>query len=373
MNGTGNCMNKWDSWLDNELISQKILVENSNIKTLSINSNNQKIAVNYNTSGDKNISWVASLKNAYGPYARRELDLVGANCITKPIYSIGSKTLEVLLYMAGIEGGIFINNWLIATNIHTNNFDISTILDTIQQLKTNNPTNLPFIVRSLTHKLNSNLIKDLLDNDFLIIPTRQVWIIDNIGSVEWLSHKDVKRDIKLESDAIKNSDWIIARDFSEADWDRTVYLYNKLYREKYPEYNPAYTKEFFKAASLSGWMNLKGIRYHNENDLSGIVGVIERDNIYATPVLGYDTSKPQKLGLYRRLQLQAFNTTNSTGGILHCSGGAGLFKKQRGAISQVEFAAIYTKDMNALQLKSIKLLSKMLELIAVPYLEQHVL
>lgn len=344
-------------------------VRNVPSETLVLNINGSLMPVTLNLAGDPNTSWVASLLNSYGPYARAEVDLVGMPLITGWVSRFASKFAEYVFRLSGLQGGLYLNNWLVATNLYDASFNLTAILEARAVLQNVYPGD-PVIIRSLTPPLHQDLINELTRNEFLLIPTRQVWLLDQFSSATWRQHSDVKRDLALEKTG--GLEWVASSDFTEADYARAQELYDQLYRKKYPSFNPDYSKEFFRIGAESGWLTLTGLRKPG-GPLLGVVGIIRQGEWFATPVLGYDLTLPAKLGLYRRLMLHAFKTVEAQNGKLHCSGGAGNFKKQRGAYSAVEYAAVSCVGLSRGQRLALSAMSAFLSKFVVPYLKDRVL
>lgn len=360
----------WDNFLAQGLAPQR-LVDNVPLDTSIRVFNGQHLPVTLNLDGAADTSWVASLRNSYGPYARAETDIVGMTKVTGYCYRAASVFAESLLTLSGLRGGIFLNNWLLATNLYSNEFDIKTILEAREKLSTEYPRT-PLIVRSLTPELHAPLLDNLVREGFHLIPTRQVWLMDNLPSGAWRKHSDSKKDIALEHRSSGEGEWVSGELFTDEDFQRTIFLYNALYRKKYPHHNPAYNETFFRIAIETGWLRIFGLR-DGGTSLSGIVGVLAQNKLFATPVLGYDLAANQRRGLYRRLMLKAFITVESAGGFLHCSGGAGSFKKQRGAHYAVEFAAVSADRLPRYRRIALSAVSELLWRLAVPYLQRNIL
>ena len=360
----------WTRFLNSGLL-QHPLVDNVSAPIETVTVGGSVYPVTLNHEGLAQTSWVASLRNSYGPYARAETQLIAMSKLAKAFYCAASYGAEELLLLAGLRGGAYLNNWQLATNLYDSNFTCETICTARDQLH-HRHTNLPVIVRSLVSPLHQPLMNDLVKHGFHLIPTRQVWLLKDLSQGLWRRRTDIKRDFALSRKETGPTEWISGTDFTPADMTRAQSLYDQLYRGKYPAHNPAYNEHFFQIGVASGWLHLFGLRYPGQA-LSGIVGLIQQENWWATPVLGYDLSRPQSEGLYRRLMLRAFLTAEAAGGHLHCSGGAGLYKKLRGAQPSVEFAAISSAHLNPLRQQALVGVTRLLWKIAVPYLETHIL
>lgn len=361
---------RWQRFLQEGLLPHQHMIGNAVTEVSTLLLGDQQFPVTVNFNGAATTSWVASLRNSYGPYARAETDLVRMHRLLKPLYRAASHAAEALLCAGGLAGGAFVNNWLLATNLYPEKMPN---LCALRDATLRRYPNMPVIFRSLTPPLHASLLVELRQQGFILLPTRQVWITESLTAGRWRLHTDVKRDIRLEERATLGSEWIEGSNFTDLDFKRAVTLYNALYRGKYPVFNPDYAENFFRIGVKTGWLRLYGLRRAESNPLAGIVGIIKRGNVCTTPVLGYDLEAPIQHGLYRRLMLKAFLETERLSNILHCSGGAGSFKFQRGARPSVEFAAIWLKNLPVHKQAAIKVLNQMIERLALPYLEKRTL
>jgi hypothetical protein len=369
----------WQDFVEALCTQSNDFVNNAPFQVTSTLINDEKVPVIWNTDNDPQTSWIASLLNSYGPYARAELELIDTSRYLRPFLAGLSYVAQLLMQISGLGSGIFLDNWLVATNLYPSNRSAEAILITVKNLVKEaydkNLSHLPIIIRSLTPIFHADIINKLEQNGFLLLPIRQVWIASNLHDPNWRRHADVKRDLHIEKKYASQSVWVAGTDFTDDDFERAFFLYNQLYREKYPKYNPAYSVSFFKTAVQTGFMQLYGLRFMNQSDstasakqsLSGIVGIIRRENVFATPVLGYDLEQPMKHGLYRRLMLKGFLETEKYQGILHCSAGAGNFKAQRGAQFYPEFAAIWMQHLPSYRQTIFKTLSKVINTFITPY------
>jgi hypothetical protein len=360
----------WRAFLESGMLGPERLIRNADVTISRIRLGDEIVPLVRNASGRADCSWVTSLRNAYGPYARAETDIVKMNRALQPLYLVGSYIAETILASGGLAGGNFINNWNLATNLYRSTLRAEDVIATAETIAERDPR-LPVVLRSLTAPLHGGLIAKLLDAGFILLPSRQVWIVHNPASGRWRTHRDARRDLALAVETSAKWDWVRAEQFTGADFARTVRLYGQLYRERYPKYNPDYTETFFRIGVKTGFLDLVGLRAKGAKELSGLVGMAHRENVSCTPVLGYDTRAPVELGLYRLLMLQAFQECERRKTMLHCSAGAGLFKFNRGAESHVEFAAIWAKHLPFYRRAQLSALGHVVKKLVVPYLEMH--
>lgn len=360
----------WGAFLQHGLLGPTRPIGNADVEISAVPCGRHHVPLVTNRKGQAGCSWVASLRNAYGPYARAETDLVGMSRFLQPVYVAGSRAAEALLAAGGLAGGNYLNNWLLATNLYHPDFTADAILATLDGVGRTAPA-LPVVIRSLTAPFHADLLLSLVSAGFLLLPSRQVWVVHDPASGDWRQHRDSRRDLLLAKSTVKEWEWVRPANFTAADFARIVQLYQRLYRERYPIHNPDYTEQFFRVGVSCGFLDLIGLRPASGGPLCGFVGMIHRAGVSCTPVLGYDIDAPISLGLYRRLMLHAFLTCETRRTQLHCSAGAGLFKFNRGAQPHVEFAAVWANHLPWYRRTGLRALSATVLRCVVPYLETH--
>lgn len=371
-NGTAmRTRDSWNDFLAHGLLGSSRLIGNAQLEFSAFEVDvDERWPVVTNRRGDPACSWVASLRNAYGPYARAETDLVKMNRWLRPLYLAGSHAAERLLAGSGFSGGNYLNNWLLATNLYRTKISAVAIHRATAALCQSEPL-LPVVVRSLTSAFHSELMQELVRSEFLLLPSRQVWIVSDPAAGDWRRHRDPRRDLRLETDTAAQWRWVPATDFTDGDYARALHLYQRLYRERYPRFNPDYTERFLRIGVDTGFLDVVGLRRVGDQMLSGFVGMVHRSGVSATPLLGYDIDAPVELGLYRRLMLHAFRTCEARRTGFHCSAGAGLFKFNRGAQAHVEFVAVWANHLPAYRRANLRVLATAVAKWVLPYLESR--
>ncbi len=359
----------WPRFLAEGILGSARLIENARVELSAIDVGS-RLPVVTNRAGEAACSWVASLRNAYGPYARAETDIVPMHPVVRGLYVAGSHTAEALLRAGGLAGGVFLNNWLLATNLYAPEFTLGTIRAAVTSLARSEPR-LPIVIRSLTPALHGELLRDLASDGFLLLPSRQVWILHDPVSGEWRRRRDARRDLALAAATADRWEWVPATSFHARDYARCDALYQQLYRQRYPRHNPDYTEAFLRLGVQTGLLDLRGLRQRGSDTLVGFIGMVHRSGVSCTPLLGYDTQAPESLGLYRLLMLQAFLACERLGTTLHCSAGAGLFKFNRGARSHIEFSAVWARHLPIYRRACLRSLAAAVTRAVVPYLESH--
>jgi hypothetical protein len=288
----------------------------------------------------------------------------------RPLYLASSFVAEAALVSGGLAGGNFLNNWNLATNLYSSSLRAEELIAAAQTIAERDPE-LPVVLRSLTAPLHAELIDHLIRAGFILLPSRQIWILRDPAAGAWRRRRDARQDLALAAATRDRWTWVPAKEFTDADFARAAKLYSLLYRERYPEYNPDYTEDFFRIGVRTGFLDLAGLRARGTESLFGVVGMAHREGVSCTPVLGYDTTAPVEWGLYRLLTLRAFQQCELRRTTLHCSAGAGLFKFSRGAESHVEFAAIWAHHLPIYRRGQLQALSRVVKKVVLPYLEKH--
>jgi hypothetical protein len=237
-----------------------------------------------------------------------------------------------------------VDNWLVTTNLHDEitSKDISAI---VGFLKSTHPDRA-IIVRSLIAYTDEDLMRSLKQSRFSFIASRQVYIWDYRGPLK-LSLKArhaLRKDDALAREA--GYEWMDL-DFSKRqDVLRVLDLYRQLYLEKYSWINPQYTEHFVKERCDGPQRFLRIRVLVKNNQIDGFIGYYVNRGVMTAPFVGYDTSLPQKDGLYRMLMSSIRQEAQEQNLVLNGSAGAGEFKRTRGGRSETEFFAVYDRHLS---------------------------
>lgn len=300
---------------------------------------------------------------AYIDYAVEET----RNFTTQPILQ---KTLlglinacKPLLHATGLDHQVQPNNWLFSTNpVPTLTADDAAQLrDTL----TNAHPDRAIVLRSLNMLADKTTMDALQGAGFKLIPLRQIYIFD--PAVSKKPTIDIKRDDKLYA----ATDYQIApaSDFSADDYSRAAELYDMLYLNKYTALNPQYTASFLAQAHQIGLLKITGLR-GPDGTLDGIIGLFQNGDTLTVPILGYDTTKPQKLGLYRMLNVIGHTHAVTYHKFYNMSAGAAAFKRNRGAKPVIEYSAVYVAHLRLRARTATRITKALLDWIGVPLLKR---
>ncbi|WP_438447048.1 GNAT family N-acetyltransferase [Gorillibacterium sp. sgz5001074] len=310
-------------------------------------------------------AYVCSPYTHYVRYAHEELE------------RLKNRPLELLLggILKGIGSGmravklnrvVHINNWLLSTNLAPS-MDEDECREMTSCLLDRYPEHA-LVFRSLNRKLNGPIMDALIGMGYILVPSRQIYILDHLrhtpdAKARWL----VKRDFGLMS---KHGYSIVPpEEIMEEDIPRITELYRMLYLEKYSRCNPEFSPAFISHARETGSLRLYGLR--RAGTLDAVLGFIVRDGVMTTPLFGYDLTLPQELGLYRMLSALLIRLAEESGRILHESSGAAQFKRNRGALPEIEYSAVYVRHLPQYRRLPWHILQVLLNRIGVPIIRKY--
>ncbi|CAI6076630.1 hypothetical protein PAECIP112173_02437 [Paenibacillus sp. JJ-100] len=310
-------------------------------------------------------AYVCSPYTHYVSYAKQEL-----NMLQKPVLEKG---LSVLLSLLGwgmrqsrINKVVNVNNWMLSTNLYPamSGEQAVKLLIAVQERYPKHA----IVFRSLCPGLHLDLTDKLRDAGCRLIPSRQIYLYHasdpNFGNAKsrWL----LKRDYQLL--AKHGYDFVSEADMTMADIPRIAELYRLLYLEKYSYHNPQFSERMITTAMATGTLRLYGLR--KEGQLDAIMGYFCRNGVMTTPLFGYDTAVPQSVGLYRMLSACLIGQARDKGHLLHESAGAAQFKRNRGAVADFEYSAVYVRHLPRGRRWCWSLLDRLLNRVGVPLMRR---
>ncbi|GAA3406381.1 GNAT family N-acetyltransferase [Paenibacillus hodogayensis] len=313
-------------------------------------------------------SYVCSPYTHYVSYARQELYLLESAAARAALGGL-LHGLGLLLKACRFNRAVHINNWLLSTNLYPELTGEE--IDAAVRLLLERFPNHTVIFRSLCRTTNGALMDHLKRCGFRLVPSRQVYLLRQKGELvpnakaRWL----LKRDAGLID---KHGYETVGPDrLTAADMPRLAELYRMLYLDKYSRFNPQFGAPFLELVHRENLLELYAIRHRESGRLDAVLGFYSRGDVMTTPVFGYDTSLPQQAGLYRMLSAALVGIAGERGLLLHESSGAAQFKRNRGAVAEIEYSAVYDRHLPPGRRAGWKLLEKLLNGVGVPLLEKY--
>lgn len=272
-------------------------------------------------------TYLASLISSYIDYPKQMLN--------NKFFFLGFDILKKILKFGNFDKVVYINHWLISTNVQYS-FSDEQIAKITKFLKNKFP-NHALSFRNIAQERNEIIFKSLKKNNYKFLINRRSYFIDKNNFDTVYKKSSLKRDMRL----YKKGKYKFS--YNNKQWEKYTDLYRSLYIEKYTELNPIYNKNFFKlCSSLFDFKNLSD----NKNDIVGIYIPITFGDTIVAPCLGYDRTFDPEEGLYRLLILNVINYAKQHNCSINLSSGVGDFKQKRGAQPYWEYLAIYYSHLN---------------------------
>jgi hypothetical protein len=352
-------------WLPLMKNGSSFFINNVNSKLLALTIDDLILPVTVNNQELDN-SYVCSPYCHYISYSKEELYTLKNPWLEKFLKFL-LDFMGIFLKLGKINQVVIVNNWLLSTNLYPN---LSTTqIEAITIYLKNLFPDHAIIFRSINTFVNDNLFNSFRDNNYQMIPSRQIYLCNPQGrspmksKMRWRLKQDFNL-IEKQGYEIINSEQI-----SPTEVKRLVELYNSLYLEKYSYNNPQFNEKFLELAIKNKTLQIQALR--KKEKIDGVIGFYEINGVMTTPILGYDTSLPQQVGLYRMLTAQLIIESKKRGLILHQSSGASSFKILRGLIANIEYSAVFIKHLSFFRQLIWHLLKLLINQIAVPLMKKY--
>jgi hypothetical protein len=309
-------------------------------------------------------TFVCSPQVGYIDYPLEELAHF-PNRMAVPLLRAVINGVGALLRCADANRIVHINNWMTSTNLPAS-LDPDLASPQTAALIAAHPSHI-LAMRSLTRRHNAALIDALSAAGWMMIPSRQIFLIDDVAR-DSLTRRDTKRDHRLWLKGDYN--YQECDKIDAADAARIITLYDMLYLEKYSRLNPHYTAQFVLMTQQTG-----AIRYLVLRDAQGVIqgfGGMHHLGDHATmPLIGYNTQIDQKHGLYR-LTCHAGSLYAAHRGLkFNMSSGATTFKMTRGATAEIEYTAYFVRHLPREMRLPFVLLHSVGVVIGIPILKKY--
>lgn len=342
------------------------LIDNvkTEVRILEMDDQLFPVTVNYES---YNTCYTCSIYTAFISYAKSEI-LKIRNSFVRLVFCIIIKIFGIIFRLVKIDRVVSHNNFLLSTNLYPKmQIEDREFLCYLQSLSKEFPRHA-FIFRSLNKYSNEALIAKLVSLGFKLYPSRQVYIFDKKES-NFRQTRNFKSDLKLlEKQTSYNA--VLDCDIKDTDYHRIVELYNKLYIDKYSEFNPKFNEKYIELSHKTKLIEYFGLR-NKDGVLDAIVGCYDRDKTTTTPIVGYDTNLPKELALYRMLMAYCIDRADRRNLVLNLSSGASHFKTLRGGKAYIEYSALYIKHLPLLPYLVWEFLRYLLSYVAVPIMKLY--
>lgn len=312
-------------------------------------------------------SYICSPYGQYVDYGYREVDIeLGERPLVNALSKSAIKVFEKCAPRKHFDKVVFVNNWLVSTNLYPKQISAEQFTK-ITQLLTKKYPNRAIVFRSISTVLNRDLIPKMEKVGYEKVLSRQIYIVDPKEGI-YKKKSAFKKDVKLQRKRTTYQ-WKGVEDYNEKIWKEVKQLYDQLYIQKYSKINPQFTSAFFRESIQEHWLRYSFLK--KEDQIHACLGYLHRNGIMTTPVIGYDFNLPQKEGMYRLIALRITQEGLRNQLIIHRSSGASHFKKLRGAQASSEYNLVYTKHLSKARKLAWQILQKMTKYIATPILNKY--
>jgi hypothetical protein len=315
------------------------LIANLNTRLFGLAAGAIVIPASTNDAKDAPTCYLCCASAAYVDYAREELRNFEGSPATGLAMQLLLKLAAPIVKATGFDHQVQPNNWLFSTNIWCG-LSRAEIEETTAGLLAAWPGRA-IVWRSLNELTDADVIASFAAAGYHLFPARQVYIFD-CRRGQPPAHRDEKRDMVL----LGRADYeVVPPDGMRSDdFGRIEALYGMLYLEKYTPLNPQYTARLLERLHEAAILRFFGLR-GTSGRLDGVVGFFEQSEVMTAPVVGYETGTDQETGLYRRLMAIGLTRARERRLLFNMSAGAAGFKRNRGALPAIEYAAVYNRHL----------------------------
>jgi len=336
-------------------------ISNLDIDVSAVEAGDAVLPVTVNNPEHRN-AWVASPVTAYCDYAAEEIDRLGHRWATAPLRGL-THAFGGWMRRAGIDRAVCVNNWLVSTNAYPE-LPPTQIRSIVEHAKQRWPDRSIWF-RSLNSAHGQGWIDALRAAGCVLIPSRQVYLFDDIPALT-RQRSNARRDLSLlRRSALRH---YAVGELDDADYARVAELYDDLYIRKYSALNPSYRSAWIKAWHGAGLLEIFGMR-DAQGILQAAVGTLRFGNLITCPIVGYNTSLPIRLGLYRMLMAAVMRQAMESDCLVNLSAGAAHFKTRRGGQPAIEYSAVLVNHLTRGPRAVLYALRQIAQRIGVPIME----
>jgi hypothetical protein len=339
-------------------------IANLSTKLFALAAGGTVVPTSVNDAKDAPTCYLCCASAAYIDYASEELRNFEGSSATKLAMQLLLKAAAPVVKATRFDHQVQPNNWLFSTNIWCGLSRAAIEATTVELLE--KWPGRAIVWRSLNELTDRYVIASFRAAGYQMYPARQVYIFDCRRRQPPI-HRDERRDMTLLARA--DYEVVPPEGMRGDDFGRIEALYGKLYLEKYTPLNPQYTARLLERLHAAGVLRFFGLRRHSGR-LDGVVGFFEQSEVVTAPVVGYDTAIGQETGLYRRLMAIGLSRARERRLLFNMSAGAAGFKRNRGALPAIEYAAVYNRHLPWKSRAAAAIVRTILERVGVPIMRK---
>lgn len=313
-----------------------------------------------NDRGEAGNCYICRPSAAYIDYALEEIRHFARQPLLQRSMAGLIRACRPLLRASGLDHQVQINNWLFSTNPvpALGGAQARLIRDRLCAAYPDRA----LVIRSLNEVADGESMAALREAGFQMLPARRIWLYDGRSPAR-------SRDIRRDEALLRDGAFETVTEFSAQEYDAAAQLYGQLYLQKYTPLNPQYQGLFLSEMHRAGLLDLIALR-GPEGDLVAVTGLFESGLTLTQPVVGYVTTRPEAEGLYRRMMALSRQRAENAGRFFNMSAGAAGFKKNRRAQPVIEYTAVYTGHLPAVQRRATSVIAGVLTRLGIPLLQR---
>ncbi len=285
-------------------------------------------------------SWICSPWTHYVSYAREEIAREIPRA-TSTVVGMALGGLGEWFRRADLNRVVMVNNWLLSTNPWPR-WEPRNIAAVLDALVSQWPGHA-IVFRSLNERESAPLLRVLAESGARIIPSRQVWWYDP-ASESVARSPEFRKDARLLDR--RDLEIVPSENLTTGDFPSLTKLYEDLYLRKYSRHNPKFSSDWLLHLHREGLARFTALR-EEAGRFVGVEACVALHGVLTSPVVGYDTSLPKSLGLYRRLAVVPVLEARRRALPLNLSAGVGKFKSLRGGEAVMEYLAVFDRHLPA--------------------------
>lgn len=205
------------------------------------------------------------------------------------------------------------------------------------------------VYRTLNDKFHQDQMVELNEIGYEEMISRAIYIFDSKDDHSKNERKDLKKDMKR----FEKSGYTFTSEICDDEFSQLMPLYKQVYLDKYSDFNPHYTEDFFKF--LYKEMGLTWFVVKDIDRIISFMGVSQTGNVLFPAYFGMDQSVK---GLYFMTSGLLYHFAKDNGYTINNSAGAKDYKLARGSRPYLEYHYIYYKHLKLVPFMSFCLFTK---------------
>lgn len=357
MNDTA--VNAWVS-----AMQQQLLIANwhAEVHAVVVNDCALPVAVGSVTKGQ---TYLASPQHGFIDYARDECDQL-SSVSAQRWAKRGLSLVEPWFRVLRLDESVSINAWGVSSHLYPSWLE-KVLANVTERLITDYPKRALWL-RTLHEGYDASLMQTLQQQGWQLWPSRVVYGFDWRTAAQWMKQRNNQIDQKLLQTTTLTA--LFPQNFNASHAQSMAQLYWQLYVDKHSQWNAHYTSAYFQQAVEHQWLSFYGFA-DEQGRLIAFIGVFAQDEVMTAPMLGYDTTLPSSLGLYRLLMARVLRQSVTEQKYLNLGAGSASFKRMRGGVAHMEWHAFYANHLPTWQALSMNMTAKLMRRYVPSFLAQQ--